>query len=239
MYRFLLKNIDLKKEIRLNNLDIIHQLKNVLRMKIWDEIILFDWKNNNDYLYKISNIDNKIIYLTHRDTIQKHTELNLNLYQAIPNKFHKIDYLIQKATEVWFKEIIFFKSKRSQKLNITDNKKIRFQKIIEEATEQSNKNVVPKITYLEDLKWDFSDKNNILLHTEKLKESIDLSDLKIDIDKKINIFIWSEWWFTKEEIELFNSLNFIKIYLWEWILRTETAWVVVWFFIYQKFFKHF
>ena len=48
-----------------------------------------------------------------------------------------------------------------------------------------------------------------------------------------NIFIWPEWWFSEEEVKRFEEKDFARIYLWNRILRTETAWIVVGFTLGQ------
>jgi 16S rRNA (uracil1498-N3)-methyltransferase len=52
--------------------------------------------------------------------------------------------------------------------------------------------------------------------------------------KDVNIFIWPEWGFSEEEIENFLKNNFKKVFLWNRILRTETAGVVTGFYITQS-----
>lgn len=61
-----------------------------------------------------------------------------------------------------------------------------------------------------------------------------LKNLDIDYSKNINIFVWPEGWFDSNEIEKFLVEWFENVYLWKRILRTETTWVTVWFFIVQN-----
>lgn len=58
------------------------------------------------------------------------------LYQAIPNRYEKLEYAIQKGVEVGISEFVFFPSERSQKLVITPAKIERFTAIALEAVEQ-------------------------------------------------------------------------------------------------------
>jgi RsmE family RNA methyltransferase len=81
--------------------------------------------------------------------------------------------------------------------------------------------------------WDFEDSENILFHT-KDEESNSLKDLKLDYTKNINLFVWPEWGFSDEEINVFVESWFKKVHLWNRILRTETTWVVAWFYIIQN-----
>jgi RsmE family RNA methyltransferase len=46
---------------------------------------------------------------------------------------------------------LFFRSNRSQKLNLSPNKIERFQKIIIESVEQSGRSRIPELAFLDDL----------------------------------------------------------------------------------------
>ena len=236
MHRFLVKNLESKEKIILENKYLVFQIYKVLRFSKWESLILFNWKDNLDCIYEIIEIEKDRIFLNLIEAKEKDSELdfNLNLYQSIPNKTSKMEYILQKATEVWFKKIIFFKSERSQKLNISENKLERFEKIVIEATEQSNRNVTPKIDFIDSLSKEVILWENLFLHTQKDNEALSLKNLELNYDKDINIFIWPEWGFSDEEIKIFNDMDFKKVYLWNRIFRTETAWIVVWFFISQN-----
>lgn len=214
--------------------DIYHQLTKVLRIKIWEEIIFFDWNNFFDYIYKIDSIENKNIVFKIINKIEKSSDnkIDLNLYQSLPNKQEKIEYIIQKWVEVWYNCFTFLKSERSQSMKISENKIDRFKKIIIEAVEQSWRNTIPEIYFLQkvdqkSLKW-----TNIYFHTSK-DNSKQLKNLNFK-QGKINVFIWPEWGFSDNEINDFYKTWFTKVNLWDNILRTETAWIVVWFFILQN-----
>jgi len=84
--------------------------------------------------------------------LQKPAEkLHLVLFQSLPNKIDKIEEIIQKGTEIGYSEFNFFRAERSQELRLSPNKIERFEKIIKEASEQSQRNIVPKLNFLEKL----------------------------------------------------------------------------------------
>lgn len=60
----------------------------------------------------------------------------MHLYQALPNKLEKLEYIIQKSCEVGYQSITFFQAERSQILVLSESKKQRLQKIAIEAIEQ-------------------------------------------------------------------------------------------------------
>lgn len=78
----------------------------------------------------------------------------------------------------------FFRSERSQKLNLSENKIERLERIITEATEQSGRSVIPKLIIEESLSLDACLENeNILFHEELSDDAQKLKDLKLDYTK--------------------------------------------------------
>jgi 16S rRNA (uracil1498-N3)-methyltransferase len=218
------------------NPDLLNQLNKVLRSKKWDEFIFFNWSDEIDFIYELITIEKREAYFEKKWEILNDSEIDfdLNIIWALPNKIDKIEYIIGKWVEVWVTWFYFFKSLRSQKLILSPNKIERLNKIIIEATEQSWRSRVPELIIEDNISLDdFKDNENILFHT-KDEKSISLKDLKLDYNKWINLFVWPEWGFSEEEINIFEKSNFKKIHLWNRILRTETTWVVAGFFIIQN-----
>lgn len=232
MQRFYYPNLQNEKSIIIkHDNEIFHQLTKVLRSKLWEKIVLFDWNNYTDLVYEIENIDKRSISIKLTEKIEKkcYTKIKLHLYQALPNKQEKIEFIIQKWVEVWYSSFIFFKSDRSQNLKINDNKIERFKKIIIEATEQSGRNLIPEIKFIEKIELNKIRWNIIYFHTNN-SNAKKLSDIKIN-EWNINIFVWPEWGFSENETQNFQKNNLIKVNLWDYILRTETTWIVVGFYI--------
>ena len=52
----------------------------------------------SDYLYEITHIDSREVKMKKLETIEKLSEspAHIHLYQALPNKLSKIEYIIQK-----------------------------------------------------------------------------------------------------------------------------------------------
>ena len=229
MQRFYLKDFRFSEEYILKDKDILFQLVKVLRTQLWEEIIFFNWEDLIDYVYKIKLIDKKFIELEFVRNINKvfTDKISLNLYQALPNKLSKLEYIIQKWTEVGYKSFYFFNSDRSQKLNITENKIERLKKVCIEAVEQSWWNTVPNLVFLDKLEID-KNKENIYFDLWG-EESIKIANYNLRSDS-LNLFVWPEWWWSEKERVFFMENSFEKIYLWERIFRTETVSSVVWFF---------
>lgn len=225
---------DLSDDFFINDKNFINQIVKVLRAKEWENFIFFDGKIQKDFIYKLEKIEKNKIFFTKIDEITKNSEINfdLNLFASLPNKIEKIEFIVQKATEIGVSNFYFWKSERSQKIFLNENKIERIKKIILEAVEQSGRNKIPEFKIFEKIDLEKIDWKNIFLHT-KNENSKNLKD--IDFSPKINIFTWPEWWFSVEEIEFFEEKNWERIYLWDRILRTETAGIATSFFIIQNF----
>lgn len=222
--------------LTIKNPELLNQLNKVLRVREWDELVFFNWNDDIDYIFKIISISKREVYLEKQWFIENNSEINfdINIINSFPNKLEKIETILQKWVEVGVSNFLFFRSKRSQKLILSPNKIERLNKIIIEAVEQSWRSRVPELVFLDDLNlWDFSWAQNIIFHTQDEK-SISLKELNLNLNSDINLFVWPEWGFDEDEILAFEQNNFVKIHLWNRILRTETTGFVSAFYIIQN-----
>lgn len=242
MQRFYIKNFTYTQDnFSVKDTNIVYQLVKVLRSRIWDKIIIFNGEDSVDYVCCLQDFSKKEISLILLEKIEKNFEkvTEVNLYQSLPNKLDKIEYILQKWVEVWVRNFTFFRSERSQKLSISDKKKERLEKIITEAVEQCGWNSIPTLELLDwwlELEDESFNNANIFLHTQDTNSQSLKDFIWIRWDKniiKFNIFVWPEWWFSEMEVEKFEEKKFQRIHLWNRILRTETAWVVSVFMINQ------
>jgi RsmE family RNA methyltransferase len=63
---------------------------------------------------------------------------------------------------------------------------------------------------------------------------LNLKNLDFSGFKTINIFVWPEGWFSDNEVLNFEKYGFKRVNLGANIMRTETVWTVVWFYIRQS-----
>ena len=236
MQRIYLPKINFSDTLILSEEAIYHQLTRVLRSRVWNTFIFFDGENLIDHLYEITDINSREVALNKLETIEKTSEntTEINLFQARPNKLSKIEYILQKGVEVWVANFCIYRSDRSQELRISDSKQQRLEKIIKEAVEQSNRNIIPKLRILDEMNFDIVSGEDVYLHTS-LQASLNLKDIQISSQESLNIWVGPEGGFSDQEIQNFNERNFKKLYLGDRVLRTETVWVVIWFLISQMF----
>jgi 16S rRNA (uracil1498-N3)-methyltransferase len=161
-----------------------------------------------------------------------------HLYQALPNKYEKIEYILQKWVEVGISRFVFFRSDRSQKLIISETKKARFRGIIQEALEQCGGNRFPELEFVENIEFDRIFGERILFHTIPW-ESVSLGNVAQTLfptgklPKNISLFVGSEGGFSPEEILTAKESGVEIVHFGSRILRTETVSSVVVFYLQQ------
>ncbi len=84
-------------DIILTDPDIVHQFTRVLRFQAGDHVALFDG-DGSETEYEILSIEKKSIALKGiaRRFPQTEPKKSVTLYQALPNKIEKIEYILQK-----------------------------------------------------------------------------------------------------------------------------------------------
>lgn len=137
-------------DVILTDKDIYHQLTRVLRIQVGEQVSLFDG-DGSETIYAVTAIDKKSVALRGQDRVFPQTEPKrvITLYQAMPNKHEKIEYILQKGVEVGISRFVFFRSERSQKLILSPSKIERFRSIAREAVEQCGGVRVPEIEFIE------------------------------------------------------------------------------------------
>lgn len=227
MQLFITPYIEQDSSVIITEERVVHQLKNVLRAKAGYEFRIqsLEWNKVIRLTMSMTDIGKDKIIWSIIDKEEIIFEENKKyLFVALPNKFEKMELIVQKCTEIWLQHIIFFPSQYSQLREVSENKLERLSKIALEAVEQSYGVIVPEIIFTKDVVSYLQWWKNFLLHQDwkNIKENIINYELWI-----INFFIWPEWWRWNDDEKLFQQHDMQKISLWKNILRTETAAIVV------------
>ena len=195
-----------------------HYISKVMRIKENEIFSLFN--SSGEWEAKILNITKSIVEFEITNQIrQKENQKELWLAFS-PIKSNYFNFMIQKATELGITKFvpIIFERTVVRKLN-----KERLEKVIIEATEQSNRINIPTLedaTNLEDF-LKSSEMNLIFTDLNSDNKKVDLEKLT---DKPVCIFVGPEGDFSENErgkILSFKDVQAIKIN--ENILRSETA----------------
>ena len=221
MQRYFVKNID-GRQVVMDDSD-IHHIKKVMRMSAHEKIeCVF---NNKLYLCEINNIDPLEVNVI--DEIVVDSKMQVAVTICIPLLVEqKMDFILQKCTELGVSEIFLFDAVRSKVKLDNDklNKKIdRWMKICKEASEQSHRVDIPKISGIYKLK-NLAEFNGLkLVCSTSFCESIKKVLKKESNCDKILIVVGPEGGLSINEEDELVAGGFKRISLGSNILRAETA----------------
>lgn len=207
-----------------------NHIKNVLRMRVGDEVLV-SFEGNSD-LCAIEKFSDDAVHLKITQENYNQTELDLKIYlfQGLP-KSDKMELIIQKAVELGAAGIIPVEMSRCV-VKLDPRKKAskteRYRAIAESAAKQSKRNTIPEVfepmCYNDALKK-AGQMDLFLVPYENedgmLATKAQLSKLK-DC-KTVGILIGPEGGFEEKEIEDALKAGGKTISLGKRILRTETA----------------
>lgn len=219
-------NLINNNEYLLSNDDSYH-IKKVMRMNIGDKIEIID--NKKLFICEIASLDPVKAKIIKEEDQNSENDKTIILVQSLVNET-KMDYVLQKGTELGVDEFYPFKAVNSViKENDKSNKKIiRWQKIVKEASEQSKRNIIPEVHNIVDIHklCEIKADVKLLLTVNETTKNIKkvLKDLK-KYDTLI-IVVGPEGGFTLKEEETLINNGFISTSLGKRVLRTETAGMV-------------
>ena len=207
----------------------VKHIRKVLRLRAGDEIAVFDGLGKEfEGTIVEEGLSFVVIRIQNVRSSKGDSPLEVTLAQSLL-KGEKMDYLIQKATELGIQEILPFLSSRSVPLLEKSGKlkrHHRWERIAVEASKQCGRSVVPKIESLQDYSEILrrTSPNTLLLilwerEGTRLKEILERSEE----GKKIFCVIGPEGGFSQEEVEEAKRAGFIPVTLGRRILRAETA----------------
>ena len=195
-----------------------HYVNKVMRIKVGEVFSLFN--SSGEWEAKILTISKSIVEFNITKQLRQKENVKELWLAFSPIKSSYFNFMIQKATELGVTKFlpIIFDRTIVRKIN-----KERLEKVIIEATEQSNRINVPSIEEPKSLKEFLSNQKIDLIFTD-----LNSQNKKIDLDKlsanPICIIIGPEGDFSEEErhkILAYKGVQPIKIN--ENILRSETA----------------
>lgn len=218
-------NFDLKeKEIKISDYKIINQIKNVFRYQKGNEVVLLD--NLGDEAFaEIKKINSEeIVFEIKKVFKNQNTPKNkVALYSSVLKK-ENFELVVQKTTEIGINDIYPLLSARTVKQNIKED---RLLKIIQEASEQSERGTIPILhdpIKLGDAVKNIN-KNELNILFDHSGESISTWKSNIQTER-INIFVGPEGGWEENEINLAKENGFKITSLGKLNLRGETAVIV-------------
>ena len=205
------------------NKDELNHIKNVMRMKENDEIIIaYEGKSY------ICSLNSDLLSANIKEVFKRdENESNLTIYMPLLSE-EKMSFILQHGTELGVSKFIVVEYDHCKyKLPKKDyEKKItRWNKIIKEASEQSYRLSKPVLDTI------ISSKNIESIANVNIMCSLDKSNVKsickvLTVDNSndtINLVFGPEGGLSKNEEDILEAKGFIKTSLGDTVLRTETV----------------
>lgn len=198
----------------------------VLRLKSGDEMFLMDGAGTF-YRAEVTLVSNKKCLYEIRETMSQEKTWNGKIHLAIaPTKMtDRIEWLVEKATEIGFDDITFLNCRFSERKVLRID---RIEKIVVSAMKQSRKPWIPQVhemmAFTDFVKANHTGKKYIAHCYEEIVRN-DLFDelLSMNTPNDITVMIGPEGDFSIDEVEFAMSHGFESISLGNSRLRTETA----------------
>jgi len=201
-----------------------HYVRTVLRLKKDAEIILFNGAGG-EYLCTVAEVTRKAVSIQIIEWLDRSVESPLLVTLGLGiSRGDRMDLSVQKAVELGVNHItplltercvVQFKGeKKPQRL-------LHWQKIVQHATEQSGRTILPELTEIECLEHWVGKQQGLKVFLDPYAEAT-LVDIT-PIDMHVTLLTGPEGGFSGQERDVAKAAGFIPVRLGSRILRTETA----------------
>lgn len=212
---FVSENLNRVKEIRITDEKLLHQMRDVFRLKSGDEVVLFLGDSTN-YRCKI-NVLSKKEGVFEKISEEKGfvPEIKVALLMAVIKK-ENFELVCEKATEIGVSTIVPIVTERTLAKNLNTE---RLQKIIIEASEQCGRGDIPELKQITNLELAITSYSNII--------AFDISGTSsLPSFSTSSLLIGPEGGWSDGELELIKSKGIKLAKLGDTTLRAETAAIV-------------
>ena len=200
-----------------------HYLKNVMRCKINEKILVFD-NVTGEYAAEIINIHKRSVDIEILEKTKTRYVPGDVWLIFCPLKKTRTDFLIEKSTEIGLRRFLPTFSNKTQTKTISLN---RCRKNIVEAVEQCGGTFIPEILPISSLAEVIEElpEDRILIFCDESLESRNINEcLLLDRPEKVAILVGPEGGFSDSERKLLREKkNILPVSLGNRILRAETA----------------
>ncbi len=229
MHRFFIdeNNFDGEKFI-IDNKDDVKHISKVLRINIGEKVEICIQKSQQEWIAEVCeiNTDRVILKSITKNEVNRESDIDITLYQGLP-KSDKMDYIVQKATELGVKEIVPVEMDRcvaKLKPKDVDKKISRWQKIANEASKQSKRQRIPNVAMPIKLDKLNLDKHDLIILLYENEQNNSLKDILTDTNvKSVGVIVGTEGGLTEDEVCYLIKNGAKSVTLGNRILRTETA----------------
>lgn len=206
---------------------VFHHWVRVLRAKVQEKAIFFNGKGG-EYRVTLTEINKKNAFVSvdHFEEINRTAPFKVILGQVM-SKGDRMDYAIQKATELGVTTIQLLTSDRCEmrlKYDRDQKKLDHWQSVAVAACEQCGMNIVPKV--LAPISIEEWIQTDLPISRFVMAPNKDQKNVLLDAQPELALLIGPEGGLSESEIELSNQHGFVNWCIGDRVLRTETAPVV-------------
>lgn len=237
-YRFTINSEDLceAEQIIVNNQELQHQIKNVLRLKpdSKEEISFIDGSGKVFYVaLEELKAKSSVFKILKREESQRELKKQVVFFTPVI-KADAYSFMIRKLTELGVQKMVPLSFSRSQKQNLKslekDSQKQRLAKVIQEATEQCEGACFSELTEIQGLEEaiEILDKDTLkIFASERMADQEENQNYAVISEaasaKNICLLVGPEGGLTEEELELLLRNDFRQYSLGKRLLKAETA----------------
>ena len=222
--RFILNFDPSQNEVWIEEIGEVHRIKDVLRLAVGDKIVLGDGKGAQRE-GQIFAVEPKRVGVALGQTVTGgESDRRVTLYVALIKHKH-FDMVVEKATEVGVGEIVPLVTNRTIKLGLP---RMRLEKIITEAAEQSGRTVLPTLAepvIFSEIVKEVCTANDTCFFFDLCDAPLGVNDFK-NVSKNVAVFIGPEGGWTPQERTLAEEAGCVVRSLGPTTLRAETAAIV-------------
>ncbi len=205
--------------------DAAHYVRTVLRLKKEQKITLFNG-NGGEYFAQFTLVSKKMVTVHVESFVARSVESPLNIVIGMGiSRGDRMDWSIQKAVESGAHRIIpLFTDHCVIKINAEKQQQRckHWQAIIQHATEQSGRTILPRLDDCQQLKnWVVGRPLGLKLFLDPYAKKT-MPDMVCE-DQTVTLLTGPEGGFSEAERELAIASGFIPVKMGPRILRTETA----------------
>ncbi|MCK4738778.1 MAG: 16S rRNA (uracil(1498)-N(3))-methyltransferase [Deltaproteobacteria bacterium] len=233
MRRFFAADIDSGSRMAVLRGDELKHLKNSLRLGTGAEVIVINGRGF-EFAGIVENVTDTSAIIRIFDVTEciRSSPLKVKLVQAMP-KGSKPEFIIQKATELGVRKLVFYFSERTVPVldkEAREKKRKRYERIAIEAVKQCGRGWLPVISFKEFNEAIGASSSKLKLALYERESEVDRKRVPIkaalkgyDKSDGIALLLGPEGGFTEEEISLAERAGYMPVGIGPRILRSETA----------------
>lgn len=233
MHRFFVTNDLIQGDQVIFPADLSHQITRVLRLRQQERVIVLD-NRALEYEVELQTLSKRSVrgIICETRSVQTEPQLYLTLYVALL-KGKKLDWVLQKGTELGicrFVPILTHRCVVPSLKQIKPGKVNRWQEIVREAAEQSQRGLLPKVSMphtFENAIREAKQSNGMSLIAWEMRGGASLKkmlNMATEPQRRtVNLFIGPEGGFEEQEIRFAEQEGVVPVTLGPRILRAETA----------------